>query len=113
MEKVVQEEVNFDNLSEYSSAFPRSPALFTCSKRLNLSFLLRVDSAFICLGTTRAKAGAEGFVKVHNHIHIHCRDGTLCIETIRWTTIMWLRLQSFCITLDALTFICSRARSKF
>jgi len=46
MEKVSQEEVNFDNLSEYSSAFPR------------------VDSAFICLGTTRAKAGAEGFVKV-------------------------------------------------
>ena len=24
----------------------------------------RVDSAFICLGTTRAKAGADGFVKV-------------------------------------------------
>merc|ERR550517_842877 len=46
MGKVVQEEVIFDNLSEYSSVFPR------------------VDSAFICLGTTRAKAGAEGFVKV-------------------------------------------------
>ena len=27
-------------------------------------YLCRVDSAFICLGTTRAKAGAEGFVKV-------------------------------------------------
>jgi len=46
MEKVEQEEIVFDNLSEYSSAFPR------------------VDSAFICLGTTRAKAGADGFVKV-------------------------------------------------
>merc|ERR1712211_71616 len=42
---------SFDNLSEYSSAFPR------------------VDSAFICLGTTRAKAGAEGFVKVdHDYV---------------------------------------------
>ena len=61
MEKVVQEEVNFDNLSEYSSAFPRFPG----SVLLSLLFLLRVDSAFICLGTTRAKAGAEGFVKVH------------------------------------------------
>jgi len=51
MEKVVQEEVNFDSLSEYSSVFPR------------------VDSAFICLGTTRAKAGAEGFVKVdHDYV---------------------------------------------
>ena len=30
----------------------------------DLSCSLRVDSAFICLGTTRAKAGAEGFVKV-------------------------------------------------
>ena len=49
--------------------------LLLSSLALNLSFLLRVDSAFICLGTTRAKAGAEGFVKVH--IHLHCRDGTL------------------------------------
>ena len=30
----------------------------------NTIFVCRVDSAFICLGTTRAKAGAEGFVKV-------------------------------------------------
>ena len=67
----MQEEVNFDNLSEYSSAFPRFPAI-TCSASL---FLLRVDSAFICLGTTRAKAGAEGFVKVH--ILFHCSDGPM------------------------------------
>ena len=34
MEKVVQEEVNFDNLSEYSSAFPRFPRPSLASKSL-------------------------------------------------------------------------------
>ena len=34
MEKVVQEEVNFDNLSEYSSAFPRFACLSLASKSL-------------------------------------------------------------------------------
>ena len=69
MEKVTQEEVVFDNLSQYSAVFPRcsfcgnAMSTFDFSKR-STTFVCRVDSAFICLGTTRAKAGAEGFVKV-------------------------------------------------
>ena len=66
---MTQEEVVFDNLSQYSAVFPRcsfcgnAMSTFDFSKR-STTFVCRVDSAFICLGTTRAKAGAEGFVKV-------------------------------------------------
>ena len=66
---MTQEEVVFDNLSQYSAALPRcsfcgnAMSTFDFSKR-STTFVCRVDSAFICLGTTRAKAGAEGFVKV-------------------------------------------------
>lgn len=45
-EKVQQKIVDFDQLDQFSSAFSG------------------VDTAFCCLGTTRAAAGAEGFVKV-------------------------------------------------
>ena len=38
MEKVVQEEVNFDSLSEYSSVFPRFPGLLLASKFLKSLF---------------------------------------------------------------------------
>ena len=43
--------VDFDNLDQHKDAF------------------LDADMAFSCLGTTRAKAGADGFVKVdYNYI---------------------------------------------
>ena len=45
-EKVQQKIVDFDNINDSKAAFA------DC------------DMAFCCLGTTRAKAGAEGFVKV-------------------------------------------------
>jgi len=49
--KVEQVEVDFDRLQDFASAFQK------------------IDSAFICLGTTRGKAGAEGFVKVdHDYV---------------------------------------------
>ena len=51
-EKIVQEIVDFDALSSHHSAVFRG-----------------VDTAFCCLGTTRAVAGAEGFVKVdHDYV---------------------------------------------
>ena len=51
-EKIVQEIVDFDALSSQHSAVFRG-----------------VDTAFCCLGTTRAVAGAEGFVKVdHDYV---------------------------------------------
>jgi len=50
-QKVSQEVIDFDNLESSRSKFRDA------------------DSAFICLGTTRAKAGAEGFVKVdHDYV---------------------------------------------
>lgn len=50
-DKLEQRLVDFERLEEQGSLFPR------------------VDSAFICLGTTRAKAGAEGFVRVdHDYV---------------------------------------------
>lgn len=50
-DKVVQKIVDFDNLELHTSDFAG------------------VDQAFCCLGTTRAQAGAEGFVKVdHDYV---------------------------------------------
>ena len=50
-QKVQQEIVDFEQLEQSSSAFSG------------------VDTAFCCLGTTRAVAGAEGFVKVdHDYV---------------------------------------------
>ncbi|XP_067902608.1 oxidoreductase HTATIP2 [Heterodontus francisci] len=46
LENVVQEVVDFEKLDEYASAFQGH------------------DVGFCCLGTTRAKAGAEGFIRV-------------------------------------------------
>lgn len=48
---VVQEVVDFEKLDEFSAAFQGH------------------DAGFCCLGTTRAKAGAEGFVRVdHDYV---------------------------------------------
>eukprot|EP00092_Neocalanus_flemingeri_P013837 GFUD01014928.1.p1 GENE.GFUD01014928.1~~GFUD01014928.1.p1 ORF type:complete len:276 (+),score=83.03 GFUD01014928.1:38-865(+) len=50
-ERVEQKVVDFDNLEKYSAEFEG------------------IDAAFCCLGTTRAKSGAEGFVKVdHDYV---------------------------------------------
>jgi len=50
-EKVEQAVVDYDNLAESEDKFSG------------------VDSAFCCLGTTRAKAGKEGFIKVdHDYV---------------------------------------------
>merc|ERR1712200_286359 len=46
MDKVEQKLVNFDSLEEYADQFTN------------------IDKAFCCLGTTRGKAGKEGFIKV-------------------------------------------------
>ena len=49
--KIIQKIVNFDNLSAHKEVFEG------------------IDVAFCCLGTTRAIAGAEGFVKVdHDYV---------------------------------------------
>ena len=50
-QKVEQVIVDFDNLEQYSTKFSE------------------IDVAFCCLGTTRAKAGADGFVRVdHDYV---------------------------------------------
>ena len=67
-------------------------------------FLCRVDSAFICLGTTRAKAGADGFVKVE--ITLFPQE---CLKT-RSTTTMWSNLQNCSTILAAPTFTWCQAR---
>jgi len=51
--KISQKIVDFDQLEQSSSAFAG------------------VDAAFCCLGTTRAAAGAEGFVKVDHDYVLH------------------------------------------
>ena len=49
--KVDQREVDFDTLAQYGDSFTG------------------VDTAFCCLGTTRGKAGKEGFIKVdHDYV---------------------------------------------
>ena len=50
-DKIIQKIVDFDHLDQYEDAFHG------------------MDTAFCCLGTTRAVAGAEGFVKVdHDYV---------------------------------------------
>ena len=51
--KISQKIVDFDQLEQFSSAFAGA------------------DTAFCCLGTTRAAAGAEGFVKVDHDYVLH------------------------------------------
>ena len=47
MEKVVQEEVNFDNLSEYSSAFPRFPGLLLACLNISHYFSELIPRSFV------------------------------------------------------------------
>jgi len=50
-EKIEQKIVDFDNLGQHCDSF------------------MGVDTAFCCLGTTRGKAGKEGFIKVdHDYV---------------------------------------------
>ena len=64
-DRVEQKVIDFDNLDEYAAEFKG------------------IDTAFCCLGTTRRKSGAEGFVKVDHDYVLHAAKllkGNSCPE---------------------------------
>ena len=68
-DKVEQGVVDFEKLADHSDSF------------------INVDSAFCCLGTTRGKAGKEGFIRLVNSKKDVCH---FLIFPIGWTmTMFW------------------------